>query len=61
VGGVEVLRRQGDLVEVVGADHAVGCLAHLLHGGQQEADQERDDGDHHQQFDQSKAASPRHC
>jgi hypothetical protein len=29
-----------------------GRLAHLLYGRHQQANQHRDDGDHHQQFDQ---------
>ena len=41
-----------DLLEVVGAGHAVGRLAHFLHGGNQQADEHGDDGDHHEQFDQ---------
>ena len=32
-------------------DHPV-ALAHLLNGGQQEADQDRDDGDDDEQFDE---------
>jgi hypothetical protein len=46
---------QADLLEVVGALHAVGRLAHLLHGGQEQADQDGDDGNHHQQLDQGKS------
>jgi len=42
------VRRQAELLEVVLALGAVGGLAHLLHGGQQQADQHRDDGDHDQ-------------
>src|SRR5262249_39392695 len=30
---------------------------HFLHGGHQQADEYRDDGDHHQQFDQREAAA----
>jgi len=52
VGVVEIVGGQADLVEVVLAAHAVGGLADLLDGGQQQADQDGDDGDHHQQLDQ---------
>jgi len=45
---------QRNLLQVVLAAHAVGCLTHLLHRWNQKADQNRDDGDHHQQFDQRK-------
>jgi len=45
---------EAELLQVVGATDAVGGLAHLLHGRQQQADQDRDDRDHHQQFDQRK-------
>src|SRR5207302_1856762 len=37
---------QADLFEVVGALDACGRLADLLHGGQQEADEDGDDGDY---------------
>src|SRR5262249_57831494 len=43
---------QAQLLEVVGALQPRGGLAHLLDGGQQEADEHGDDGDHHQQLDQ---------
>src|SRR5438128_11845000 len=39
-------------MEVVLALHTVGGLAHLLDGGEQEADEDGDDRDHHQQLDQ---------
>jgi hypothetical protein len=41
-----------DLSEVVGARGLGGGLAHLLDGRQEQADQDGDDGDHHQQLDQ---------
>src|SRR5262249_2879569 len=37
--------------------HAGGGLANLLNGRQQEADEDGDDGDHHQQLDQRKPIS----
>jgi hypothetical protein len=40
-----------DLLEVVGALHACGGLADLLHGGQQQPDQDRDNRDDDQQLD----------
>jgi len=43
-----------DLVEVVFALGVGGGLADLLDRGHQQADQNRDDGDHHQQLDQRK-------
>jgi len=52
---VEGVGGQRDLLEVVGALDAGGGLAHLLDGGQQEADEDGDDGDHHQQLDQREA------
>src|SRR5437588_647930 len=53
---VVMVGRDSQLFEVVGASHAVGGLAHLLHRREQEADEDRDDGDHHQELDQSKGA-----
>ena len=43
---------QAKLLEVVGALHAVGGLTHLLHRGQEQADQHRDDGNHHQELNE---------
>ncbi len=45
---VEALEGQADLFEVVGGLGAVGSLAGFLHGWQQHADQDGDDGHHHQ-------------
>jgi len=50
------VQAQADLLEVVRARHACGGLADLLHGGQQQADQDGDDRYHHQQLDQREAA-----
>ena len=47
-----VVQRQADLLEVVRALDARRRLADLLHGRQQEADQDGDDGNHHQQLDE---------
>src|SRR5262249_33854757 len=72
VGGVEVRHRarrqdavdalvvvqgEAELLQVIGAAHACGGLAHLLHGGEQEADEDGDDRYHHQQLDQREAAT----
>ena len=55
---VVVVQGQAELLEVVGAVHAAGGLADLLHRRQQQADQDGDDRDHHQQLDQREAAPP---
>src|SRR5262249_32530721 len=49
-----VVRLEGyaDLFEVVLALGVGGALAHLLDGGQEQADEHGDDGDHYQQLDQ---------
>src|ERR1700736_3628674 len=48
---------EAKLFEGFGALHA-GCrLAYLLHGGNQQPDQNGDDGNHHQQFDERKTNS----
>src|SRR5262249_35601775 len=50
--------RQGELFEVVGTLGPARRLADLLDGGQEQADQDGDDGDHDQQFDQGKGGLP---
>ena len=55
---LEVGRGQSHLFQVVLGTHAVGGFAHLLHRGHQQTHQHRDDGDHHQQFNQREAAVP---
>src|SRR5262249_44924459 len=52
LGGVKVVGGETDLLEVVGAVDAGGGVADFLGGGQQQADEDGDDGDHHQQLDQ---------
>src|SRR5262249_27078496 len=59
VGVVVVVRGQSDLLEVVAALHACGGLADLLDGREQEADQDRDDGNHDQQLDERERSSAR--
>jgi hypothetical protein len=49
---VVAVEGQTDLFEVVSALHPVRRLAHFLHGGHQEANQDGDDGDHHQQLNE---------
>jgi hypothetical protein len=52
------VRGEGHLLEVVLALAAGGSFAHLLNGRQQQADQNRDDGDDDQQLDQREAVPP---
>jgi hypothetical protein len=47
-----VVQGKSPLLEVVGAFHAIGGLADLLHRGQQQADQDRDDRNHDQEFNE---------
>jgi hypothetical protein len=54
-----VVDAEAHLVQVVGALGACGRLAGLLHRGDEQADQDGDDGDHHQQLDQREAPAPR--
>src|SRR5262249_14779396 len=49
---------QADLFEVILAPGPVGSLTYLLHGGQQQTDEDSDDGNHYQQLDQGEAISP---
>src|SRR5258707_1329436 len=56
VGGV-VLQGDADLLEVVGALQASGGGTHLLHGGQQQADQDTDDGNHYQELDEGEGTA----
>jgi len=55
-GVVHIVERQAHLLEVVRRLHACGGLADLLHGGDEQADEDGDDGDHYQQLDQREAA-----
>ena len=57
VGTLVVVDGQADLPQVVHALGAGGGLAHLLDGGQEQADEDGDDGDHHQQLDQRERGS----
>src|SRR5262249_49807778 len=51
-GVVVAVTGDGELVEVVAALDAGGGVANLLDGGDEQADEDGDDGDHHQQLDQ---------
>jgi len=51
---------QSDLLEVVRTLGASGCLTHLLNGGHEQGDENRDDGDHDEQFDEGKTGSATH-
>jgi hypothetical protein len=53
---MEIVGREGQLLQIVGALRPTGRFAGRLHGRQQERDQDTDDGDHHQEFDQREAA-----
>ena len=46
-----ILKSDPELLEIVLALRAAGRLAGLLYGRQQKGYENRDDGDHHQQFD----------
>src|SRR5262249_49515028 len=49
---VIVVKGEPELLQVIGALHAIGRLAHLLHRGQQQADEDADDGDDDEELDQ---------
>ena len=59
VGVVAGVHRQRHLLEVVGSSDAGGGFADLLHGRQEQADEDGDDGDHHQQLDQGETSQSR--
>jgi hypothetical protein len=52
VNRVKTVKGQSALLEIVGALGPGGRLTDLLHGRQRQSDEDRDDGDHHQQLDQ---------
>jgi hypothetical protein len=52
VGRGVIVNRDANLLEVVAALQTCGGLADLLDGGEQQADQDRDDRDDDQQLDQ---------
>src|SRR5262249_7168926 len=56
---VVVVERQADLLEIVGTLRPGSGLAHLLHRGHEQGDQDGDDGDYDQQFNEGEAAAVR--
>src|SRR4029077_8164081 len=54
---VVVVDGQPDLVQVVRALHPVGGLPDLLHRGQQQANEDRDDGNDNEQLDERKGGA----
>src|SRR5262249_41618263 len=58
-GIVVVMEGQSDLLEVVLAAQSVGSLPDLLHGGQQQADEDSDHPHHHQQLEQGEPTTTR--
>jgi hypothetical protein len=48
---VVVVNGNGELLQVVFALRSAGCLPSLLHGRQEQGNEDRDDCDHHKQFD----------
>src|SRR5690606_24823647 len=52
---VVVVHCQADLLQVVAALGAAGGLSCLLDGRQQQRNQDRDDRDHHEQFNQRRS------
>src|SRR5436190_16018 len=54
----EVVEPDAELFQVVAALDAVGRLPHLLHGREQQADQDADDGDDDEQLDEREAGPP---
>jgi hypothetical protein len=52
------MRGQPELLEVVGAFQTARRFAHLLHGREQQGDQDGENRDHHQKLDQCEAAPP---
>src|SRR5262249_35647241 len=47
IGVMEGVESQPDLLQVVGALHAVGGLAHFFHGREQQTDEDANDGNDH--------------
>lgn len=52
-----IVHGQPDLLQVVLALSSTGSFASLLNGGKQKGDQNGNDGNHHQEFDQSKTST----
>ena len=54
---VIVVQCEADLLQIISARNATSRFPGRLHSGKKETDENRDDGDHDQQFDQREAAS----
>src|SRR5262249_27313471 len=52
---VVAVQRQTELVQIVQATGSIGCVPYLLHGRQQESDQDGDDRNYYQQLDECKS------
>jgi hypothetical protein len=59
-GIVVVVHGQADLLEVVLTLQTAGGLAHLLHGGQEQAQQDGDDGNDDEQLDEREGLADSH-
>jgi hypothetical protein len=59
-GGFVVVEGEAELLEVVGTTHAGRGRADLLHGGEKQTDQDRNDCDHDEQLDEGKCPVPCH-
>jgi hypothetical protein len=55
---MKVMKCHTELVKIVLAARAIGRLAHFLHRGQEQARQNRDDGDDNEQLNKRKRAPP---
>ena len=53
---MEAVQSEADLLHVVRALRAGSRIAYFLHGGDQQGDEDRDDGDDHQQLDKRETA-----
>jgi hypothetical protein len=51
---LEIVNAQPDLLQMVLATRPAGRLAGLLDSRQEHADEDADDGDHHEEFNQGK-------
>jgi hypothetical protein len=54
------VQSQTDLFEIVLALRTASRFTSLLDGGEEECHEDRDDGDHNQQFNKSKRTTPHH-
>src|SRR5262245_3072151 len=56
---VVIVQAKADLLEIVGALQTSSGAANFLDGRHEQADQDRDDGDHDQEFDEGEAGRAR--